>query len=162
VHRADLRLTKVLPLGERRRLYLNFEAFNVTNSPVDTSLNFTAFTERAGVLTHGAGFGRVPRRNQCPPLPGQRTVHVLAERAGGPISAFSLACRLRRSHSRLGYAVSARPAGALHPGSPEPGGGGTGRGGEETIGSLGCSLRLVSPAPTGISGRTGSPGASRS
>jgi hypothetical protein len=39
------------------KLFLSFEAFNVTNSIVDTSLNFQAFTMRAGVLTPTPGLG---------------------------------------------------------------------------------------------------------
>jgi hypothetical protein len=50
-------LTKILPFTERVRLMLNFEAFNVTNSQVDTSLNFTAFTLRSGILSPTPGFG---------------------------------------------------------------------------------------------------------
>jgi hypothetical protein len=58
--RADLRLTKSLPIREKFKAYLNFEAFNVTNSQVDTSLNFQAFTMRGGTLspTPGLGVGR--------------------------------------------------------------------------------------------------------
>jgi len=57
VHRLDARLTKVLPFTERVKTYLNFEAFNATNSQVDTSLNFTAFTMRGGILSPTPGFG---------------------------------------------------------------------------------------------------------
>jgi hypothetical protein len=57
VHRLDARISKVLPFTERVKLTLNFEAFNVTNSQVDTSLNFTAFTLRTGVLSPTPGFG---------------------------------------------------------------------------------------------------------
>jgi outer membrane receptor protein involved in Fe transport len=59
-YRGDVRLSKILPLSERYRVYLNFEAFNVTNTVVDTSLNGQAFTLRGGVLspTPGLGVGR--------------------------------------------------------------------------------------------------------
>jgi len=57
VHRLDARVSKILPFSERVKLALNFEAFNVTNTQVDTSLNFTAFTLRGGVLSPTPGFG---------------------------------------------------------------------------------------------------------
>jgi hypothetical protein len=57
VYRLDARLTKMLPFTERLKLGINFEAFNVTNSQRDTSLNFTAFTLRTGVLSPTPGFG---------------------------------------------------------------------------------------------------------
>ena len=57
VYRLDARITKMLPFTERVKLALNFEAFNVTNSQVDTSLNFTAYTLRSGILSPTPGFG---------------------------------------------------------------------------------------------------------
>jgi hypothetical protein len=58
VYRADARIGKVLPFGERCRLYLNFEAFNLTNTIVDTSLNGQAYTLIANrILTPTAGYG---------------------------------------------------------------------------------------------------------
>ncbi len=61
-YRADARLSKVLPFGEnsRMKLYLNFEAFNISNTIVDTSITNQAYTEARGVLTltptaYGAG-----------------------------------------------------------------------------------------------------------
>jgi outer membrane receptor protein involved in Fe transport len=56
-YRGDVRLSKVLPLGERFKAFLNFEAFNLTNSQVDTSLNAQAFTLRGGILTPTVGLG---------------------------------------------------------------------------------------------------------
>lgn len=56
-YRLDSRLSKILKLSERFTAYLNFEAFNVTNSQVDTDLNFTAFTEKGGILTPTPGYG---------------------------------------------------------------------------------------------------------
>ena len=52
-YRADARLSKVLPFGEnsRMKLYLNFEAFNISNTIVDTSITNQAYTEAKGVLT---------------------------------------------------------------------------------------------------------------
>ena len=56
-YRGDVRLTKVLPFTERVKLLLNFEAFNVTNTVVDTALNTQAYTMRGGVLTPTPGLG---------------------------------------------------------------------------------------------------------
>ena len=61
-YRADARISKILPFGERVRLYLNFEAFNVSNTVVDTSINCRAYSEKSGVLTllpgqYGVGTG---------------------------------------------------------------------------------------------------------
>ena len=56
-YRGDARLSKVIPIGERYKLLLSFEAFNVTNTPVDTSLFNQAYTERNHVLTPTAGYG---------------------------------------------------------------------------------------------------------
>ncbi|HKQ88954.1 MAG TPA: TonB-dependent receptor [Candidatus Acidoferrales bacterium] len=49
-YRDDVRLSKILPFGERYKLYLNFEAFNISNSWSPTSMNTRAFTE-AGSCT---------------------------------------------------------------------------------------------------------------
>ncbi len=56
-YRADMRLSKVLPFKEKYRVYLNFEAFNVTNSQVDTSLNAQAYSVRGGILSPVASYG---------------------------------------------------------------------------------------------------------
>jgi hypothetical protein len=56
-YRGDARVTKLIPIGERYRVYLNFEAFNITNSQVDTSLNSQAFTMRGGILSPTVGYG---------------------------------------------------------------------------------------------------------
>ncbi len=51
-YRADVRLSKILPLGERnKKFFLNFEVFNVSNSWSPTSMTTQAFTEAKGVLT---------------------------------------------------------------------------------------------------------------
>jgi hypothetical protein len=55
-------LSKLLPIGERYKLYLNFEVFNVSNSWSPTSMTTQAFTEAKGVLTltptaYGVGSG---------------------------------------------------------------------------------------------------------
>jgi hypothetical protein len=50
-YRADARISKIIPIGETKKLYLNFEAFNISNSWSPTSLSTQAFTEAKGVLT---------------------------------------------------------------------------------------------------------------
>jgi hypothetical protein len=35
-YRGDARISKIIPFGERRKLYLNFEVFIVSNTIVDT------------------------------------------------------------------------------------------------------------------------------
>jgi hypothetical protein len=57
VYKLDARITKLLPVSERMKLSLNFEAFNVTNTPYDTSINHQAYTAANGVLTPSAGYG---------------------------------------------------------------------------------------------------------
>jgi len=51
VYKSDARLSKILPFGERYKLALNFEAFNVSNSWSPTSMSKQAFTEAKGILT---------------------------------------------------------------------------------------------------------------
>ncbi len=51
MYRADARLSKMLAFGERYKLALNFEVFNVSNSWSPTSMSSQAFTEKAGILT---------------------------------------------------------------------------------------------------------------
>ncbi len=50
-YRADARLSKIIPIKERYKLYLNFEVFNVTNTIADTSISTQAYTEAKGLLT---------------------------------------------------------------------------------------------------------------
>jgi len=51
MYRDDARLSKILPFGERYKLALNFEVFNVSNSWSPTAMTGQAFTEAKGVLT---------------------------------------------------------------------------------------------------------------
>ncbi len=51
LYRADARISKIIPFGEVKKLYLNFEAFNISNSWSPTSMSTQAFTETKGVLT---------------------------------------------------------------------------------------------------------------
>jgi hypothetical protein len=50
-YRADARISKIIPLSERFRLYLNFEVFNVSNTVVDTSITNQVYLEAKRVLT---------------------------------------------------------------------------------------------------------------
>jgi hypothetical protein len=61
-YRADFRLSKIVPIRERYKLFLNFEVFNISNSWSPTSMSTSAFTESKGVLTltptaYGVGTG---------------------------------------------------------------------------------------------------------
>jgi outer membrane receptor protein involved in Fe transport len=49
-YRDDMRLSKILPFGDRYRLILSFEAFNISNSWSPTTMRTGAFTE-AGSCT---------------------------------------------------------------------------------------------------------------
>ncbi len=50
-YRADIRLTKGIPLGtDRAHLFLNFEVFNVSNSWSPTSMSTQEYTATKGVL----------------------------------------------------------------------------------------------------------------
>ncbi len=54
-YREDVRLTKNIPLGERVKLSLNFEAFNISNTWSPTSLTSQAYCEGTGcILPSGA------------------------------------------------------------------------------------------------------------
>jgi hypothetical protein len=50
-YRADVRISKVIPVSERLRLSVMFEVFNISNTAVDTSINNQAYTEAKRVLT---------------------------------------------------------------------------------------------------------------
>ncbi len=51
-YRADARLSKILPLGEKARLFLNFEMFNVANNwSARGYTSSQAYTETKGILT---------------------------------------------------------------------------------------------------------------
>ena len=57
-YRVDARISKLLPITERMRAYLNFEVFNLTNTIVDTGLFTQAFSERGGILSPTPSFGQ--------------------------------------------------------------------------------------------------------
>jgi hypothetical protein len=50
-YHADARLSKIIPIRERAKLHINFEAFNVSNTIADTSITSQAYTEAKGLLT---------------------------------------------------------------------------------------------------------------
>jgi hypothetical protein len=57
VYRTDARLSKILPVREKMRLYLNFEGFNVFNHISDTRVNTAAYQLRGMDLVPVAGLG---------------------------------------------------------------------------------------------------------
>ena len=50
-YRTDARLSKMIPIGERMRLYGMFEVFNISNSWSPMFMSTQAFIEKGGVLT---------------------------------------------------------------------------------------------------------------
>jgi len=57
LYKTDARLSKILPFGEdgRYKLYLSWEAFNISNSWSPTSMATQAYTEAKGLLTYTPG-----------------------------------------------------------------------------------------------------------
>lgn len=53
LYKSDARLSKILPFGDgdQYKVYLNFEAFNISNSWSPTTMATQAYTEAKGVLT---------------------------------------------------------------------------------------------------------------
>ena len=49
-YKVDARISKMLPIGERYKLSLIFEAFNITNTPIFTGIFNTAYNELNGAL----------------------------------------------------------------------------------------------------------------
>jgi hypothetical protein len=70
INKLDARITKNLPISERFKLSLNFEAFNVTNSPWNTNIgsgtSHNAYSANNGVLTPISSFG-VGTASAAPP-----------------------------------------------------------------------------------------------
>ncbi|MGC2331765.1 MAG: TonB-dependent receptor, partial [Candidatus Acidiferrales bacterium] len=54
-YRDDMRISKILPFGDRYKLYLNLEIFNISNSWSPTSINSTAYDESSSATTCGSG-----------------------------------------------------------------------------------------------------------
>lgn len=57
IYRTDARLSKILPLAEQVRLYVNFDVFNVFNHVSNTVIETRAFTATAGVIRPNASYG---------------------------------------------------------------------------------------------------------
>ena len=57
MYRVDARLSRTLPINERVKGYLMFEAFNAFNTQYNTAINTSAYTASAGVLRPVAGLG---------------------------------------------------------------------------------------------------------
>jgi hypothetical protein len=57
IMRVDARVTRTFGISERFKLQLNFEAFNVSNSPYYTTVLTQAFTASNGILTPIQRFG---------------------------------------------------------------------------------------------------------
>lgn len=57
VFRTDARISKLLPINEGVKLYINFEAFNVFNHVANTFVNNEAYSASNGVLTPTPGLG---------------------------------------------------------------------------------------------------------
>ena len=68
LYRDDMRLTKILPINERYKVYINLEVFNISNSWSPTTVTTgTAYNETSGVLTPQTpiGYG-VPKGDSWP------------------------------------------------------------------------------------------------
>jgi hypothetical protein len=83
-YRSDARISKIIPVNERYRFYLNFEVFNLSNSWSPTSMTTQAYIESKGVLTltptaygFGTGDANEPRRHRSAPHAGERSVRIL-------------------------------------------------------------------------------------
>jgi outer membrane receptor protein involved in Fe transport len=57
IHTVDARLSKILPITERYKLTLNFEAFNLTNTTYYTALATRAYTANGLNISPANGFG---------------------------------------------------------------------------------------------------------
>jgi hypothetical protein len=67
-YRADARLTKIIPIGERYKLGLTFDCFNLSNSWSPTGFTSSqAFTEAKGILTPTPGSLYIPSSDGLSP-----------------------------------------------------------------------------------------------
>jgi hypothetical protein len=57
VYRVDARLSRSIPINERFKAFLMFEAFNAFNTQYNTGVNATGFTASNGVLKPVSGLG---------------------------------------------------------------------------------------------------------
>jgi hypothetical protein len=99
ITRADARISKTFPIGERMTLGLLFEAFNVSNTISNTGVISSGFTAaNKGTITApqfviapcgnatattwrrrlpDSGASQVPGWDKCPPRSGRRALHLL-------------------------------------------------------------------------------------
>lgn len=57
IYRVDARVAKLFPITERIKMALQFEAFNVLNTPYDTSIRTPKYQVANGILTPISSFG---------------------------------------------------------------------------------------------------------
>ena len=57
IYRVDARISKKLPFGERVTGYLTFEAFNVFNTPYDTSRHTPEYSLSGTTLSYIPSYG---------------------------------------------------------------------------------------------------------
>jgi hypothetical protein len=68
MYRSDARLSKIIPITERARLYLNFEVFNLANTWAATGFNSSrAYSESKGVITATPQLLYIPSGDGMPP-----------------------------------------------------------------------------------------------
>ena len=68
MYRSDARLSKIVPIGERVKLSLNFEVFNLANTWAATGFNSTrAYSEAKGVITATPQLLYIPSGAAMPP-----------------------------------------------------------------------------------------------
>ncbi|HLK68648.1 MAG TPA: carboxypeptidase regulatory-like domain-containing protein [Bryobacteraceae bacterium] len=68
MYRSDARLSKVLPITEHTKLYLNLEVFNLANTWAATGYNSTrAYSEAKGVITATPQLLYIPSGDAVPP-----------------------------------------------------------------------------------------------
>ncbi|MGC1830038.1 MAG: TonB-dependent receptor [Candidatus Acidiferrales bacterium] len=58
--RDDIRLSKILPFGERYKLYLNVEVFNISNSWSPTAMHSSAYNESSSTSVTACGVSPTP------------------------------------------------------------------------------------------------------
>ncbi|MGA2270357.1 MAG: TonB-dependent receptor [Bryobacteraceae bacterium] len=68
MYRSDARLSKIIPIRERARLYLNFEVFNLANTWAATGFSSNrAYSEAKGVITATPQLLYIPSAAAMPP-----------------------------------------------------------------------------------------------
>jgi len=99
MYRSDARLSKVIPITERAKLYLNFEVFNLANTWAATGYTSNrAYQEAKGVITASPQLLYIPSGAACPPT---------ARRPDACRSAAALSSRLSNDMQYYGAGGSA-------------------------------------------------------